>query len=140
MYIKCSPHWIVNLCVKRMLALYRSIFLLLHCCSAYCGSLWLASLCCMVKMGETLNCPDVANKFSALLTKAKASFHKKLWNGEFWILCIIQPINLYWCNNYNNVIIIIGLILYLIMFQLVSNKNTTITINIRLNTVLKLRF
>lgn len=53
-----------------------------NCCSAYCGSLWLASLCCMVKMGATLKCPDVTEKYSALLTKAKDSFQKKLWNGE----------------------------------------------------------
>ncbi|XP_046661993.1 non-lysosomal glucosylceramidase isoform X2 [Homalodisca vitripennis] len=52
--------------------------------SAYCGSLWLASLCCVTKMAAILDCPEVAEKYSTLLTKAKASFHKKLWNGQYY--------------------------------------------------------
>lgn len=111
---KCSPHWIV--------------YLLLHCCSAYCGSLWLASLCCMVKMGAILNCPDVANKFSALLTKAKASFHKKLWNGEFWIGCLIKHINLYWGTIIKIYIICFwfcSLFVYDVVY-LVNTENVTI--------------
>jgi uncharacterized protein (DUF608 family) len=48
--------------------------------SAYCGSLWLASLHAMVEMAGALNEP--ADSYRALLEKGKVSFDEKLWNGE----------------------------------------------------------
>jgi non-lysosomal glucosylceramidase len=48
--------------------------------SAYCGSLWLASLHAMIEMAGALN--ESAKPYSALLEKGKVSFDEKLWNGE----------------------------------------------------------
>jgi non-lysosomal glucosylceramidase len=48
--------------------------------SAYCGSLWLASLHAMIEMAGALNEP--AESYRALLEKGKVSFDEKLWNGE----------------------------------------------------------
>lgn len=52
--------------------------------SAYCGSLWLASLHAMIEMAGALN--ESAEPYSALLEKGKVSFDEKLWNGETNIL------------------------------------------------------
>lgn len=52
--------------------------------SAYCGSLWLASLAVFIKMAKLVNQISVANDFSAVFEKAKVTFEKKLWNGHYF--------------------------------------------------------
>ena len=52
--------------------------------SAYCGSLFLASLLVMSRMAQILNFDDDAKKFSEILERGKKSFEEKLWNGNFY--------------------------------------------------------
>ena len=49
--------------------------------SAYCGGMWLASLRMMVEMATLLKKPDDADKYNEVLTRGKASYEAKLWNG-----------------------------------------------------------
>ncbi|XP_065333183.1 non-lysosomal glucosylceramidase [Cloeon dipterum] len=50
--------------------------------SAYCGSLWLASLHSMVEMGRALG--ESTELYETTLHKGKAAFEAKLWNGEYY--------------------------------------------------------
>ena len=50
--------------------------------SAYCGSLWLASLYCALKIAVLLGDDDDAKRYKEILEKGKASFQEKLWNGK----------------------------------------------------------
>lgn len=52
--------------------------------SAYCGSLWLASLFCASKIAILLGEDDDAKTYQEILEKGKASFQEKLWNGEYY--------------------------------------------------------
>uniref|UniRef100_A0A1B6DSU6 Non-lysosomal glucosylceramidase n=1 Tax=Clastoptera arizonana TaxID=38151 RepID=A0A1B6DSU6_9HEMI len=52
--------------------------------SAYCGSLWLACLCCMKNVAKILNHPDLEIKYRDLLKRANKAFHTKLWNGQYY--------------------------------------------------------
>ncbi len=50
--------------------------------SAYCGGLWLASVCMMCKMARVLNCESVYQRYRDILERGRAAFDKLLWNGE----------------------------------------------------------
>ncbi|XP_053560394.1 non-lysosomal glucosylceramidase [Bombina bombina] len=50
--------------------------------SSYCGSLWLAAVCMMCQMAQTLGDTSVYHKFSNILAKGKEAFEKMLWNGK----------------------------------------------------------
>jgi non-lysosomal glucosylceramidase len=52
--------------------------------SAYCGSLWLASLKAAVEMGKAVGDPTAAKKYQAWYDKAQPNFVKELWNGEYF--------------------------------------------------------
>lgn len=56
---------------------------LLSCCSgsAYCGGLWLASVCVMCKMAEVLGDAEIQQKYMEILSKGKEAFERMLWNG-----------------------------------------------------------
>lgn len=51
--------------------------------SAYCGGLWLASLCVMCKMATLVNNKEAYEHYRDLLDRGSAAFDKLLWNGEF---------------------------------------------------------
>jgi len=65
--------------------------------SAYCGSLWLASLHAMIEMAGAMNEPS--ESYRALLEKGKVSFDEKLWNGETTkkVKCQVTDINVLFC-------------------------------------------
>lgn len=50
--------------------------------SAYCGGLWLASLCVMCRMAEALADGPALERFSGILAKGAAAFERLLWNGR----------------------------------------------------------
>lgn len=52
--------------------------------SAYCGGMWLASVCMMCKMAEILNDDLVLQKYSCILEKGKSAFERLLWNGKYY--------------------------------------------------------
>lgn len=52
--------------------------------SAYCGGLWLASVCVMCKMAQILKDDAVYQKYSDVLERGTASFEKILWNGKYY--------------------------------------------------------
>lgn len=52
--------------------------------SAYCGSLFLASLHVMSIMADKLGFSDDAKKYSDILERGKKAFEKKLWNGKYY--------------------------------------------------------
>lgn len=49
--------------------------------SAYCGGLWLASLCVMCKMAEVLKSDASLQYYKDLLDRGSAAYDKLLWNG-----------------------------------------------------------
>ncbi|KAB7499797.1 Non-lysosomal glucosylceramidase [Armadillidium nasatum] len=56
----------------------------MHGPSAYCSSLWVASLACMVEMALTLRDKSEELKFEEALNKAKKALYEKLYNGEYF--------------------------------------------------------
>ncbi|XP_056317295.1 non-lysosomal glucosylceramidase [Danio aesculapii] len=52
--------------------------------SAYCGGLWLASVCMMCKMASVLNCESVHQRYRDILERGSAAFDKLLWNGKYY--------------------------------------------------------
>lgn len=56
----------------------------MHGPSAYCSSLWVASLACMVEMALTLRDKSEELKFEEALNKAKKALYEKLYNGQFY--------------------------------------------------------
>uniref|UniRef100_A0A3B4AZ32 Non-lysosomal glucosylceramidase n=1 Tax=Periophthalmus magnuspinnatus TaxID=409849 RepID=A0A3B4AZ32_9GOBI len=52
--------------------------------SAYCGGLWLASLCVMCKMATLLDHKDSYEHYRDLLDRGSAAFEKRLWNGSYY--------------------------------------------------------
>lgn len=52
--------------------------------SAYCGGLWLASVCMMCKMARVLNCESVYQRYRDILERGSAAFDKLLWNGKYY--------------------------------------------------------
>jgi non-lysosomal glucosylceramidase len=52
--------------------------------SAYCGGLWLAALEAMIEMGKILNEASLVKQYQHWLETGKESFHKILWNGEYY--------------------------------------------------------
>ncbi|XP_051578468.1 non-lysosomal glucosylceramidase-like isoform X2 [Myxocyprinus asiaticus] len=52
--------------------------------SAYCGGLWLASVCMMCKMARLLNCESVYQRYRDILDRGSAAFDKLLWNGKYY--------------------------------------------------------
>lgn len=52
--------------------------------SAYCGGLWLASLCVMCKMATLVNNKEAYEQYRDLLDRGSAAFEKLLWNGKYY--------------------------------------------------------
>ncbi|XP_028329722.1 non-lysosomal glucosylceramidase isoform X1 [Gouania willdenowi] len=52
--------------------------------SAYCGGLWLASLCVMCKMATLLEKQDSCLEYRDMLDRGSAAFDKLLWNGTYY--------------------------------------------------------
>ncbi|XP_050440390.1 non-lysosomal glucosylceramidase isoform X2 [Adelges cooleyi] len=52
--------------------------------SAYCGGLWIAALYSTIIIATILEDDKVISKYSAILIKAKESFNKVLWNGDYY--------------------------------------------------------
>ncbi|XP_032094675.1 non-lysosomal glucosylceramidase-like [Thamnophis elegans] len=52
--------------------------------SAYCGGLWLASLCVMCRMAEALADGPAQERYSGILAKGTAAFERLLWNGKYY--------------------------------------------------------
>nr|XP_055055950.1 non-lysosomal glucosylceramidase [Misgurnus anguillicaudatus] len=52
--------------------------------SAYCGGLWLASVCMMCKMARLLNCESVYQRYRDILERGSAAYDKLLWNGKYY--------------------------------------------------------
>uniref|UniRef100_A0A3P8USU4 Non-lysosomal glucosylceramidase n=1 Tax=Cynoglossus semilaevis TaxID=244447 RepID=A0A3P8USU4_CYNSE len=52
--------------------------------SAYCGGLWLASLCVMCKMAEVLKSDASLQYYKDLLDRGSAAYDKLLWNGKYY--------------------------------------------------------
>ncbi|KAG8228817.1 hypothetical protein J437_LFUL008313 [Ladona fulva] len=51
---------------------------------AYCGSLWLGALQCMVEMAELFKEVTAIEKYQSTLEKGKEAFERKLWNGKYY--------------------------------------------------------
>lgn len=51
--------------------------------SAYCGGLWLASLCAMCMMARLVDNEEKYRWYRDILDRGSAAFDKLLWNGEF---------------------------------------------------------
>ncbi|XP_030017788.1 non-lysosomal glucosylceramidase-like [Sphaeramia orbicularis] len=52
--------------------------------SAYCGGLWLASLCVMCKMAILLDNKEMYQLYRSTLDKGSTAFDKLLWNGKYY--------------------------------------------------------
>ncbi|XP_041043261.1 non-lysosomal glucosylceramidase isoform X3 [Carcharodon carcharias] len=52
--------------------------------SAYCGGLWLASVCVMCKMAEILKIDEEYKKYKDILERGKEAFERILWNGKYY--------------------------------------------------------
>ncbi|XP_030635696.1 non-lysosomal glucosylceramidase [Chanos chanos] len=52
--------------------------------SAYCGGLWLASVCVMCRMARLLNSEAVYQRYRDILDRGSAAFDKLLWNGKYY--------------------------------------------------------
>lgn len=52
--------------------------------SAYCGGLWLASLCVMCKMATLVDNKETYEHYRDLLDRGSAAFDKLLWNGKYY--------------------------------------------------------
>ncbi|MEQ2280260.1 hypothetical protein AMECASPLE_017879 [Ameca splendens] len=58
--------------------------------SAYCGGLWLASLCVMCKMARLVDSEEAYQRYKDLLDRGSAAFDKLLWNGKLHHLCLLS--------------------------------------------------
>lgn len=52
--------------------------------SAYCGGLHLAALKCVCEISKLLVDNETFERYDPILTKAKDSYEKKLWNGRYY--------------------------------------------------------
>ncbi|XP_034425304.1 non-lysosomal glucosylceramidase isoform X2 [Hippoglossus hippoglossus] len=52
--------------------------------SAYCGGLWLASLCVMCKMATMVDSEETHQHYRDILDRGSAAFDKLLWNGKYY--------------------------------------------------------
>ncbi|XP_068611885.1 non-lysosomal glucosylceramidase [Brachionichthys hirsutus] len=52
--------------------------------SAYCGGLWLASLCVMCKMATLVGNEETYRRYREILDRGGAAFDKLLWNGKYY--------------------------------------------------------
>ncbi|KAE8279198.1 Non-lysosomal glucosylceramidase [Larimichthys crocea] len=52
--------------------------------SAYCGGLWLASLCVMCKMAKLVDNEETYQHYKDILDRGSAAFDKLLWNGKYY--------------------------------------------------------
>ncbi|KAM4536826.1 non-lysosomal glucosylceramidase isoform 1-T2 [Odontesthes bonariensis] len=52
--------------------------------SAYCGGLWLASLCMMCKMAKLVDSEETYKRYRDILDRGSAAFDKLLWNGKYY--------------------------------------------------------
>lgn len=53
--------------------------------SAYCGGLWLASLCVMCKMARLVDNEETYQRYRDILDRGSAAFDKLLWNGKLYL-------------------------------------------------------
>ncbi len=60
---------------------------IMHGVSAYCGTLWLATLSTMIAMAKFLKDNKTQKKYTALFAKAQNNFEKKLWNKNYYNFC-----------------------------------------------------
>ena len=51
------------------------------CFSAYCGGLWLASVCVMCKMARLVEDEAAYLRYRDILDRGSAAYDKLLWNG-----------------------------------------------------------
>ena len=51
------------------------------CFSAYCGGLWLASVCVMCKMAKLVDDEAAFLRYRDILDRGSAAYDKLLWNG-----------------------------------------------------------
>ncbi|XP_030017791.1 non-lysosomal glucosylceramidase-like [Sphaeramia orbicularis] len=56
--------------------------------SAYCGGLWLASLCVMCKMAILLDNKEMYQLYRSTLDKGSTAFDKLLWNGKKFVFTV----------------------------------------------------
>uniref|UniRef100_A0A6A7G381 Non-lysosomal glucosylceramidase-like n=2 Tax=Hirondellea gigas TaxID=1518452 RepID=A0A6A7G381_9CRUS len=56
----------------------------MHGPSAYCSSLWVASLCCMEEMASDMSDEQQQQQYQQLLSKAQLAHTDKLWNGSYY--------------------------------------------------------
>lgn len=54
--------------------------------ASYVSSCWLAALAAAVRAAGATKDPEAAERYSAVLDKAKAAFEQKLWNGRYYRL------------------------------------------------------
>uniref|UniRef100_A0A8C4WTX8 Non-lysosomal glucosylceramidase n=1 Tax=Eptatretus burgeri TaxID=7764 RepID=A0A8C4WTX8_EPTBU len=52
--------------------------------SAYCGGLFIASLCVMCKIAEMIGSTDVYDKYHDILTRGKEAYDRLLFNGQYY--------------------------------------------------------
>uniref|UniRef100_A0A8D3EFP3 Non-lysosomal glucosylceramidase n=1 Tax=Scophthalmus maximus TaxID=52904 RepID=A0A8D3EFP3_SCOMX len=52
--------------------------------SAYCGGLWLASLCVMCKMARLVDSEEAYRRYKDIIDRGSAAFDKLLWNGKYY--------------------------------------------------------
>ncbi|KAI4808753.1 hypothetical protein KUCAC02_000799 [Chaenocephalus aceratus] len=52
--------------------------------SAYCGGLWLASLCVMCKMAKLVENEEAYKRYRDILDRGSAAYDKLLWNGKYY--------------------------------------------------------
>uniref|UniRef100_A0A8C9VF78 Non-lysosomal glucosylceramidase n=1 Tax=Scleropages formosus TaxID=113540 RepID=A0A8C9VF78_SCLFO len=52
--------------------------------SAYCGGLWLASVCVMCKMARLMDNNSVYHRYKDILDRGSAAFDSLLWNGQYY--------------------------------------------------------
>lgn len=52
--------------------------------SAYCGGLWLASVCVMCKMARLVDNEEAFQRYRGILDRGSAAYDKLLWNGEYY--------------------------------------------------------
>ncbi|XP_061525221.1 non-lysosomal glucosylceramidase isoform X1 [Phycodurus eques] len=52
--------------------------------SAYCGGLWLASLCVMCKMASLVDNEEAQQRYRDILDRGSVAFDKLLWNGRYY--------------------------------------------------------
>ena len=56
--------------------------------NCYRETLWLCDLACGAELARIMNDTEAEKEFTAMLEKGKKNFHARLWNGEYYDLCV----------------------------------------------------